>query len=99
MWHGAKSGMQPLSISMVQHCPFTAKALAETGRECWEKLRIAKNKFEMLQTKTQKRQKIVQSAANNQNNNSKIIIGNGAAPAMLANTPWVLFVCLLLANN
>lgn len=51
MWHGAKSGLQPLSISMVQYCPFTAKALPESGRECWEKLHIAKNKFEILQTK------------------------------------------------
>lgn len=84
MWHGAKSGMQPLSISMVRHCPFTAKALPETGWECWEKLHIAKNKFEMLQTKTRKCQKLVQNAANNKNNNSKIMIGNGAAHAMLA---------------
>lgn len=37
MWHGAKLGTQPLSISMAQHCPFTATALPETGLECCEK--------------------------------------------------------------
>lgn len=69
MRHGAKLGMQPLSISMVQHCPFTARALPETGCECWEKLHIAKNKFEMPQTKTCGCQKLAQNAANNKNNN------------------------------
>lgn len=51
MWHSAKLGLQPLSISLVQYCPFTAKALPESGWECWEKLHFAKNKFEIRQTK------------------------------------------------
>ncbi len=49
MWQRAKSGTQPLSISMVQHCPFTVTALPKTGWECWEKVHIAKKKFKMLQ--------------------------------------------------
>lgn len=42
MWHGAKMGTQPLSISRVQRCPITASALPETSWECWEELHIAK---------------------------------------------------------
>lgn len=97
MWHGAKTGTQPLSISMVQYCPTTATALPETGGDCWEKLHIAKNKFEVLQTETCNCQKLVQNAKNNKNNNQEVITGIIAAHASLAKLHEGL--CSLLANN
>lgn len=50
MWHGAKMGTQPLSISGVQRCPITASALPGTSWVLRKKLHIAKNKFTMLKT-------------------------------------------------
>lgn len=46
MWHGAKLGKQPLSISMVYNCPNRETAPLETGWECWgtQKLHIAKKR-------------------------------------------------------
>lgn len=64
MWRGAKLGTEPLSISMVQHCPCTAKALPES---CWvlrENAYRQKNKFERLQTKTRDCQTLSQDVTN-----------------------------------
>lgn len=91
MWHGAKMGSQPLSISRVQRCPITASASPESGGECWEKLHIAKNKFAMLKTPHFHSQKPVRIPLNVK----KILISCTDAPQACDRSIF----CLLLKKN